>query len=242
MSFYKVLSKYYDVIFQGNPMQIEFIKGYLKSHSSILDIAAGSGNQSIELARLNYKVTAIDLDPVMVLKTKQKKGTELKNITAKVLDMRNIDQLGLASFNTAICVGNSIVHLDSYNEIKKVVEKVYLSLKEEGIFIIQVVNYDRILKENITQLPIIERKEQGIKFVRTYKHINQRIIFNGELIINHDGTKEAFHNSVELYPLTSIQLKEVLISSGFKKVELFGDFKRNDFSITSPALIGVGQK
>jgi 2-polyprenyl-3-methyl-5-hydroxy-6-metoxy-1,4-benzoquinol methylase len=244
MNFYKTLSQYYDIIFPSNPIQISFIKKYLKEHSSILDMAAGTGNIALELARLKHQVTAIDLDPEMVEKIKLKCDRELTNLEAKILDMRAITQFEPTSFDTVICIGNSIVHLDSLDEIVSVVEAVYRNLKDNGTFIVQVVNYDRILEKNITSLPVIERQEEGITFIRTYEHENQKIIFNGELIVNRNGneTREVYKNSVELYPLTSDQIHKVLSESGFSKIELFGDFKEAPFNLTSPALIAVAQK
>lgn len=68
------------------------------------------------------------------------------------------------------------------------------------------------------------------------------MIFHNELIVDRNETREVYKNSVELYPLTSNQLNKVLSESGFKKIELFGDFKGAPFNITSPALIAVAQK
>lgn len=241
MSFYKMLSQYYDVIFPSNPTQIDFIKRHLNANQSILDIAAGSGNQAIVLAQLGHSVTAIDLDEEMVHKIKEKCG-EMNNLIVSQMDMRHIDQFKPYSFDLVICIGNSIVHLDSLKEIKETIKKMYHLLDEHGTLIIQVVNYNRILEQNITKLPIIEREQEGLTFIRTYEHKNGRILFNGEITVEQNDIKETFANSVELYPLTSHELKDVLTVAGFKQVHLFGDFKGNDYAESSPALIAVAKK
>lgn len=44
MTFYQMLTPYYDEIFPANEKQINFIVSYLQKGSSILDVGAGTGN------------------------------------------------------------------------------------------------------------------------------------------------------------------------------------------------------
>jgi len=242
MSFYKILSKYYDEIFPSNPHQIHFIKSITRNHKRILDVAAGSGNQAIELAKEGYQVTATDLDSDMVDKIRQKSITNNVNIHALPLDMREVETLSEDHFDAVMCIGNSIVHLDSLAEIENTVKKFNNVLADEGKLLIQIVNYDRILNNQITELPLIERPKNGLTFIRTYDHVDGKIKFNGKLIINHPPDVNTYNNTVELYPLTSKQLKSSLESAGFHNIKLYGSFKGEDYHTDSPALIAVGYK
>ena len=242
MTFYQILSQYYDELFPSNHAQLNFIKTATNNKVRLLDIAAGAGNQAIELAKSGYTVTAVDLDQKMVDKIEQKRTDHQVNLSALKLDMKNIDYFNDHSFEAAICIGNSIVHLESYAEISKTLKKIWDVLAEEGILIIQTVNYDRILQHNITDLPLIELPNKGITFKRTYDHFVNKIKFNGTLTVNQSEGIQTFTNSVELYPLTSKDLNESLKSAGFRKVELFGDFKGSEYTPDSPALIGIAYK
>ncbi|MBU8877539.1 class I SAM-dependent methyltransferase [Bacillus sp. FJAT-29790] len=126
MTFYKVLSQYYDDLFPSNPVQMNFIKTFTKNKIKLLDIAAGAGNQAIELAKAGYKVTAIDLDKKMIGQIEQKRVDYQVDLSSLQLDMRDIDHFNDQSFDTAICIGNSIVHLKSYEEIKKTLYKIWM--------------------------------------------------------------------------------------------------------------------
>ncbi|WNS76532.1 methyltransferase domain-containing protein [Bacillus sp. DTU_2020_1000418_1_SI_GHA_SEK_038] len=242
MTFYQVLSQYYDDIFPSNPAQLSFIKSVINNKAKLLDIAAGAGNQAIELAKSGYNVTAVDLDQKMVEKIEQKRTGHQVNLTALKLDMRDINHFKDQSFDAAICIGNSIVHLESHAEISKTLKKISNVLAEDGILIIQTVNYDRVLQHHITDLPLIELPNKGIIFKRTYDHFENKINFNGTLTVNQSSGIHTYTNSVELYPLTSNELNESLIMAGFRKVELFGDFKGSEYSPDSPALIGIAYK
>ncbi|ADU30569.1 class I SAM-dependent methyltransferase [Evansella cellulosilytica] len=242
MSFYHILSKYYDVIFPINPVQTSFVKSHLKDNTTILDIAAGSGNLAIELAQQGHHVTAIDLDPRMIDTINHKKNELGISLSTHVMDMRKIDSLNTQPYDTVVCVGNSLVHLNSIAEIKNCLKKAYLSLQESGSLIIQIVNFDRVVQEETTKLPLIERKENGITFKRTYQHENGRIIFHGELTVEMENKKEVFNNSVDLYPLTSRELMDVLEDCHFKNIECFGSYKGEKHTLTSPAIIVVAKK
>ncbi|MBU8877538.1 hypothetical protein BGM26_00865 [Bacillus sp. FJAT-29790] len=115
-------------------------------------------------------------------------------------------------------------------------------IAEDGVFIIQTVNYDRILQQNITELPVIDLPDKGISFKRTYDHFEDKIKFNGILSVNSPTETQTFTNSVELYPFVSDELNEGLKLAGFKQVQLFGDFKGAEYTPDSPALIGVAHK
>lgn len=242
MTFYKTLSKYYDVLFPSNENQINFIQSYVSENSKIFDVAAGTGNQAIRLAQLGYQVTATDLDEEMIEQLNRKIRSNDIAITAYSLDMRNIDALSANSFNSVLCIGNSIVHLDSITEIKQTLLKMYNLLTESGTVIIQVVNYDKVLQQKLTKLPIIERKEEGVTFIRTYEHEEKRVKFNGKLVVKGEAGESTFENSLELYPLTSNELVDALEQAGFHSINLFGNFNKDTYQGESPAIIAVAHK
>jgi len=241
MSFYQVLSRFYDDIFPKNPVQIEFLNRFTFNRNKILDIAAGSGNQALELAMAGHQVTAIDLDEVMIKTIKQKASARKLQLDAYALDMKNIETLD-KSFDMIMCIGNSIVHLDSIDDISLTLKKIYHLLSKNGALIVQTVNYDRILQHNITELPVIHHAEKGITFVRTYEHAQKKIKFHGTLTIDNSFEQQTFQNCVELYPLTSNELMNAMGIAGFSTVELFGNFKGDSYHNDSPALIAVGYK
>jgi glycine/sarcosine N-methyltransferase len=230
MSFYDELSKYYDIVFPKGEAQMNFIKKRLSNRKRVLDLACGTGNYSIALAELGCSVTAVDLDESMVHNLNKKAQQQNLDIDAHVMDMKSIDKLNNNKYDMILCIGNSLVHLENMEEIKELIYKLHSLLNEDGVLIIQIVNYDRILKFNIKELPTIDRSEQGVKFIRKYDYKNNKILFNGKLIVNERGEEKIYDNTVQLYPLLSNDLVNIYKDLGMKNIETYGGFNEVEFN------------
>lgn len=228
MNFYNVLSKYYDVIFTKDENTVNFLKEDLKINSNILDVACGTGTYSIALGEQGNKVQGMDLDEEMINKAIGKNHNS--NVSFIVGDMLKLENIYEAySFYKVFCIGNSLVHLSTKEEIEKAIEQMYKVLKKEGTLVIQIINYDRILSKNIKALPTILREEQGVEFVRRYELNGEgKIIFLGQINIEEDGN--SYENGVELIPLQSEELKQMLLKIGFKNIEFYGSFKKETYN------------
>jgi glycine/sarcosine N-methyltransferase len=237
MEFYKQLSKYYDVLFPLNLQSVTFIKEKL-TEGEILDLAAGTGNHALALAKLGFSVTATDLDENMVKAIKEKAIENDVCISALPLAMEQLKEMKDKQFSTIICLGNSLVHLKDLNAVTKALSDMHNLLCHDGKLFIQIVNYDRVLKEGITELPYINCEKEQVSFRRSYQHKDQEIIFKGVLSVG----EETLENEVSLLPLTSQQLVDLLAKVGFKNINLFGSFKGELFDINSPAIIVEASK
>lgn len=219
--FYTEISKYYDYIFPVGKAKITLIKELVqKPPKDILDVACGSGGYSIELKKLGYDVTAIDLDESMISQLKKK----YKDIDAKVLNMLDVDKLN-KKFDLIFCIGNSMVHLNNNEEIYEFLKKCKNSLKSEGHILIQIVNYDRILKKNIKSLPTIENKEVGLTFERYYKYLPEKHKVDFKTILKVDGL--ILENHEFLHPITSKELLDILEELEYKNINMYGNFKKD---------------
>lgn len=226
MGFYEELSKYYDIVFPLGEKQMDFILKRVKSGGSILDVAAGTGNYSLALAQEGYTVTAIDLDQEMINNIIEKGDVIDVSLEAFKLNMLDIGQID-KKFDGIICIGNSLVHLENSDDIKTVVKAFRKLLNDDGVLIIQIVNYDRVIINDVKNLPTIDRPEKGVKFIRDYVHRDGKIDFNTTLIV---GDKE-YTNSIPLLPMKSEELKSILNESGFEDVKLYGGFNETPYEM-----------
>ncbi|MCK8817251.1 class I SAM-dependent methyltransferase [Natroniella sulfidigena] len=225
MKFYQEFSRYYDFIFPFKEVKLNFLQEKLPAKGRLLDLATGTGTYPIALAGQGYQISAIDLSEQMINIANKKAEQEGVNIDFQNADMKEIDQLySNEDFDLISCIGNSLVHLDGIKELTEVITKIYSLLKEEGTFALQIVNYDRILAKNITELPTIEA-ENGVKLTRKYELQEGRVEFKTTLKTDEGE----FNNSVLLYPLTSDKLKEILFEVGFEEVRLYGSFQLDDY-------------
>lgn len=234
MAFYEELSKYYDIVFPLGKPQLEFMTKSFKDKENILDLAAGTGNYSIALSKLGFKVVAVDLDDEMIRKIQAKNDEEKTSVKPYKLDMKNIHEIKSCKFDGIICIGNSLVHLENIGEIRNVLEKMYSLLSDNGVVILQIVNYDRVLKNGVKELPLINRPEHGVRFIRNYELKDEKILFKTKLIIDN---QKSYENCVKLYPLKSDELINTLKEVGFKDIKLYGGFDEREYNIESFPLV-----
>lgn len=237
MNFYKQLSEYYDVIFPLNEQSINFIMEHSKK-GALLDVGAGTGNHAIAFAELGHNVTATDLDKDMLEKISEKARGQNLDIEVMLLPMEQLNDLSGRAFTTIICLGNSLVHLKNENEVIKTLENMYDLLEDKGTLVLQIVNYDHVLREGITQLPFISRDNGHITFKRTYKIEKGIIKFHGLITVGD----EEYENEIPLLPITSDFIEETLNNIGFSTIRKFGSFKGEAYKLDSPALIVVATK
>lgn len=242
MSFYNTLSKYYDVVFKQEEKTIEFLLETLQYGDRVLDAACGTGTYSIPMNKKGANVVGVDLDSTMIEKAKSKVKNYNHNVQFLEGNMIHLkERFGKESFNIIFCIGNSIVHLESKKQIEAVIKDYYEMLKEKGILIIQIINYDRIIEQGITELPLIHRKEEGVKFIRTYEYLSseEKIYFKTKIIVNEDGNGEIIEEDsvITLIPLLKDEIYNMFVKAGFNKIDVFGGFNKAQYNSESYALI-----
>ncbi|WP_461615761.1 class I SAM-dependent methyltransferase [Clostridium sp. Marseille-QA1073] len=243
MSFYGELSKVYEYVFPLNKNTLKFISENLKEGDRILDLACGSGDYSIALSKMGFKVDGIDLEKNMIEKAIGKNINEENKVNFISGDMTKINEIFKENkYNSIFCVGNSIVHLEDKDKIFRLIKDIYSMLENHGELIIQIVNYDRIVKFGITELPTIRNSEVPLEFIRHYIHKpeNNKVDFNTKLVLK--GGKEIYENSVPLLIIKSEELVSILLNVGFTDIKLFGSFLKEEFTIDSFSLVVRAKK
>jgi len=245
MDFYSNISRYYDDIFPLSQAQVEFIESFfpIPSHNvNILDAGCGTGVLAIELAQRGFNVHAIDFEPQMIQSAVIKK--EKLNLTGSPIfdeaDMRLISQKFIpGTFNAVITFGNTLVHLLKADDIISFVDGAKRVLKENGFFLLQILNYDYILANQIGKLPVIEN--DVVIFERYYDFRPQDFIsFITRLTVKKDG--RTYHNEIKLNPVKRDTLAEILNNAGFRDIDFYGDFARQSLKEDSLTLVAAVKK
>jgi glycine/sarcosine N-methyltransferase len=233
MKFYTNIADYYDYIFPYNQMHKDFILSCNSNSSSrrLLDIGCGTGNLSLELSKRFKSVTSIDLDSEMINKANSK-SEAMKNINFTCMNMLKIKkEFQKKSFDSVVSLGNTIVHLSNLNEINTFFAAVREVLKPSSPFLFQIINYERILEQNIDSLPTIENKH--IKFKRNYYYNEPQKLIEFSTILTIKETGALIESKVNLYPLLSSDIRELLTNNGFKNIKFYGSFKKELFNPTA---------
>lgn len=226
--FYSSISKYYPEIFPYNPAQLQFASknsGGLDG-KKVLDIGCATGELAFQMAKAGAFVAGIDLNEDLLEKAKTEKvHPGLTFQKGNMLKLKSDFQS--ESFDTVLCFGNTLVHLTSTELILKMLKDVYDVLIPGGVFLLQILNYDYILSEPVTELPLIET--DNIRFVRDYlfEENSPLIAFQTELHLKKEG--EVIFNETSLFALKSNELKNLLEKAGFESLELFANFKEKPY-------------
>ncbi len=237
MSFYHQIAPFYHHIFKINTTQVDFIKSKIPENDcDVIDIGCGIGTLSFELITYYKTVLGIDMDSEMIQAALKKKDDKYKRLQFQRLSMLKLNTfIAENSIDGIICFGNTLVHLNSLDEIGDFLQQSKTALKVNGKLLLQIVNYDKVLSKNITQLPLIENDD--ISFERNYRYrkSENKIDFNTRLTVN--ATQQLIENSIELLPLLKNELALLLHKAGFKNCNYYGNFNQEPYAIDSPALI-----
>ena len=237
--FYESIAKVYDYIFPKNRKQLEFVESIKKisNEEKILDIGCATGNLTELLGEKTRNIIGIDLDKELLKEAKDKHP----NLNFENMNMLKINEkFEENSFDRVVSFGNTLVHLDSREEVEEFFQKVYKTLKFNGFFIVQIINYNRIIEKNIKNLPTIDNEK--VKFVRDYEYDKSigKVDFITELTIKEANLN--IKNNIKLLALTKIEIQKFLGEIGFRNIEFYGDFEGRELSDNSEALIFVAQK
>lgn len=143
MGSYSAFARYYDELtanidYKGRGGYFhEIIKKFKKTSGNILlDLACGTGSIAEAMACLGYDVIGVDNSEEMLGIAVGKKFESGLNIQYLCQDMRYIDMFG--TVDVTICALDSINHLPSIDDVKKVFERVAFFSEVGGLFIFDV--------------------------------------------------------------------------------------------------------
>ena len=190
------------------------------------DLGCGSGVDSIALVSLGLKVTAFDPSVEMLAVAKENAEREKAKVTFHNLSIDAISEDFNHQFDLVVSLGNTFANIGK-EQLVKSLQRCKQILKPQGILLIQILNYEKILnvKERIVNIT-----EGGDKyFIRFYDFIGTEVIFN---ILIFNKQKPSEHNliSTKLFPHTPDDFDNAMNRIGFIEVEFFSDFDLTIFN------------
>lgn len=235
VKFYEMLVKYYDDIFPMNDETYSFIRQDLIEGDKVLDVACGTGTYTLPLQKEGILAFGVDLEESMIEVAEEKAKKEGIRSDFVVASMLNLDLVSDGDLRRIFIIGNSLVHLKSLDEIRTFLMLCYELLMSGGDLIVQIINYDKILDNDIKSLPTIEVPEKGVTFSRNYFYdlTSHSIEFASKLTVNG----EVQESSVYLFPLRKDELIDELKNAGFKEIETYKNFKGEPYEKEAMLLI-----
>lgn len=206
-----------------------------------LDAGCGTGFHSFLLAQLGVEVSAVDVSAAM-LEQLSAHSRELQ-LPVRTLQASLGSLAGRfdSTFDAVFCLGNTLAHLVTDDELRAALADFAAVLDPDGVLILQLLNFERILKsaERIQSV-----KEQGNKtFVRFYDFESNIVRFNVLTLERGKGSVHYSLRSVHLRPICRAELTDALRASGFEEPNVYGAISLEEFTAdSSPDLVAIARK
>ncbi len=132
----------YDILMENVPYDhwVQLFEERMKSlhpdGAEVLDIACGTGEFSVRLAKRGYAVTGVDLSEEMLVVAKEKSENMKLSIPFYLQDMTELE-MG-KQYDGIVIFCDSLNYLQEEEDVKNTFRKVFEHLKEGGLFMFDV--------------------------------------------------------------------------------------------------------
>jgi SAM-dependent methyltransferase len=193
----------------------EFLKQQRIEPSSskyAIDLGAGHGVQSVSLAKLGFKVKAIDFNRHLLTELRNNsKGYDIEVIED---DFRSFNKYISPATELIICWGDTISHLDNLKEIEQLLADCCNVLKENGKIILSFRDYSDELIGNNRYIPV---KSDNDRILTCFLEYDTNYVRVTDLLHKKDET--GWKQKVSSYKKVRIStalVEEYLLQSGMK--------------------------
>lgn len=201
--------------------------------SLVLDLAAGTGRMTLELARRGYDMTAVDISSEML--DTARKNAASAGLDAEILwlcqDMTAFELYG--TVDATVCCLDSINHLTDRKALISALRLVHNYLIPDGIFVFDVNGIGKFERIYADRAYVFETEEGTCIWQNDYDAKRRICDFYITMFTEDaDGryTREDDLESERAYSLRS--LKSALSGTGFELIGAYSDF---DFTPASDA-------
>ena len=107
-----------------------------KRSAIAVDLGAGSGFQSIPLAESGFNVIALDMSHELLAELKE--NAKSLPVATKQDNLLNFAKHMPAKIEIIVCMGDTLTHLESLEEVQKLFKNAFAALEKEGFFILSI--------------------------------------------------------------------------------------------------------
>ena len=243
MTFYTDISLVYDDLFPVSPEQRALFDFLMDDGGarSVVDCGCGTGSQLQPFAVAGLSGFGFDPDPSLIAIARRKLAAYPKT-RVDTGSFADLTRLVGAPSDLLMCLGNSLVHVPQA-EASRFFADAAGGLTGFGTLLLQILNYERLKRDNVTELPLIRAAEGTVEFRRRYEWEGDRkVLFRTSLRFAGADEPRIARNEIPLFPVYPDELWEMLANAGFGDIRFYGDFARSEFSPGSEALVCLARK
>ncbi len=200
--------------------------------NSIVDFGSWTGEYAIGLVKKKgYSMLGLDHNPIMIKLSEQKKNhltpTLRKKISFLLTDFENLPKKVNKQYDAAMCMGNAL----PYFPVKpvKIFKLANSILKKKSFFIVQILNFDKILKSGrLLNFEILKSDFETNKeslFIEFFERKTKTTLMHHVILFDHDGKNWVFKGitSIEIQYFSKKDIEEALKTANFKNIQFSGE-------------------
>jgi SAM-dependent methyltransferase len=180
-----------------------------------IDLGAGHGIQSMALGELGFDVTAIDFNEKLLSELKYRSSAfNLKTICE---DIQNVKKVIPSPVDTICCCGDTISHMETFNQLDQLFQDSYELLYKKGRLILSFRDYSTALLDTKRFIPV---KSDDNKILTCVLDFSKNKVTVTDLL--YEKVNEKWVQKVSSYEKLRIDPGYVLSktkSIGFKVIE-----------------------
>ncbi|EPF46641.1 hypothetical protein HMPREF1222_01214 [Treponema vincentii F0403] len=242
MNIYDLIAERYSELFPLETEKLDFIRYLCPLPGRLCDAGCATGDLAIGLRQQGYSVCGLDLNAKMIGIAEQKASHTFGIRTSGELTFHQADIADILQFGTCngvLCFGNTLPHLPDQTALRHFFSAVYQSLQEHGVFIVEVLNYDRILAEK--KMDFKDKETDAFIFKRRYDFLpDGNIKFTIEFIDKQHNTVGS--DFTVLHPLQRKTLLALFEQAGFQSVASYSDYSFTESHTADYAVVYTAKK
>lgn len=227
-TFYDNMASQYDKLFQDWQATTHeqaiildriFKQERFDKEARVLDCACGIGTQAIGLAAQGYDVTASDISDGELAEARKRAEDNDVKIRFEHANFCALSDSFSEQFDIVIAMDNALPHMLTSADLELAVRSIVGQIKEGGIFVASIRDYDYLLEEKpLYSPPYIHKTEKGqrVSFQTwVWKNENYKLI---QYIIDDEDTLQVSKFDCEYRATRREELTKMLKSNGCKEV------------------------
>ena len=198
-SFYDSMASQYDKFYLDWQTAVQeeavflseiFRRNGFDSSAGILDCACGIGTQAIGLASLGYSVTASDLSAGEIEEAKKRAAENEVEVCFRQADFCALSDVFFEKYDIVIAMDNALPHMLSGEALSKAVNSITNQIRDGGLFVASIRDYDRILQEKPAfSAPYVHKTDKGQRVLfQTWDWVGENYKFIQYIIEDEDTT------------------------------------------------------
>jgi len=202
----------------------------------ILDLCCGPGRHAVEFAQRGFQVTGVDRSAFLLERAQEHASGAGASVEWINEDMRTFSRSGF--YDLACNLFTSFGYFEKEEDNLKVLRNMHQSLAEGGVAIFEVLGKERLART--WQNAICSQLEDGSLVVQRPQLRNDWSRVHADWTVIRNGSARSFSFEHSIY--SGCELKDRLLASGFRQVQLFGDLQGSPYNLEALRLVAVARK